>query len=142
MRFNHFYLALTVAATCSFIAACTQQDAPEAVSLPQNASVSGVLTCDPIDQWPSFEKPVSLVIEGDRITTEDMGIEPDANRFETWSGVIEGNEVSLSGRYRHPDQSGPRPVTLTGELVNGQIKLSGMRGPRTCTYASSSIEAV
>lgn len=134
-------ICFVFASTCLALSGCGQQTASGGEQAFRNALVTGTLSCDPVDEWPSFEKPVGLLIDGDKITTEDLGVEPAAERFETWSGQIEDGRISLSGRYKHPDQRSPRPVKLTGGYANGQIRLEGTRGPRKCTYASTHIEA-
>lgn len=130
-------------ATALLFSACTpQQETPDAAgSQPSTTSnITGTLTCGPVGEWSGFEQSLDLVIEGNTITTKDGGVEPaNASRFETWSGRVEGERVEISGRYKQAEQK-PGPVSLSGSLVDGQLRLEGMRGPRKCSYASAYTE--
>lgn len=141
LRDRHGQLTLlSLAAASLVLAGCTQETEPAADELPQSVHVTGTLSCSGTGKWPGFEREVPLLIQGNRITTEDLGIEPEGARFETWSGEVTGNEVALTGRYKIPDQQ-PGPVSLTGVYTGESIQLEGTRGPRTCTYTSTHVDA-
>lgn len=144
MRFTHPLSATILVATCMAVSGCGQQPTPEtdtaASPFPENARVTGTLSCERFQEWDSFDKSVPLVIDGVRITTQDLGVEPGREQFETWSGQIQGDRVTLTGRYKQYGQKSARPVNLTGEYADGQIRLQGTRGPRDCTYVSTQID--
>jgi hypothetical protein len=151
MRATNLFPAVFAAAACVAIAGCGQQPAPAGTETatdpaaapspePSSATVTGTLSCGRINEWEAFDREVKLLIDGAKITTEDLGIEPKKEDFDTWSGQIADGKVTLSGRYKQYGQKNPRPVNLAGTYADGQIRLEGTRGPRKCTYVSTRIE--
>lgn len=105
----------------------------------------GKLECDSWESWESFTREKSLLV-GEGVVAYDNGevqafidstqggtvvpAELEA-RFEWWRGEVQNQRVTLEGWYTAVNDRLKR-LEMTGKLSEGELYLTGTRGPRDC----------
>lgn len=94
--------------------------------------VSAVFECGPAGRDVAFHREIKIKLKDGTLSFRQGDWRQREERFEDWSGTIEGPGIVVEGIYRQ-GAGGTKQVRLTGTITGGEIALRGTRGPRKCT---------
>lgn len=99
-------------------------------------NVTAHLRCDALRQGSrAVERRIRLQIENDELTYRNGDWKRQEERYDFWTGAIQDGLVTVEGHYIE-GRGGVKPVSLSGKIEKGQLRLEGKRGPRDCTVSA------